>query len=162
MHRGTNYKIPLDFIRRDYGIISIMDIKTQIKLQRKILNSITKHDTGCWIWNKKTRHKGYAQIMYKLGGKTKYTSPHRLAYIVFRNRFDLIENRTQMVCHKCDRKDCVNPSHMFIGDWLDNAMDDVLRNPNVSREYMDKITKMYKERYGIRTQDMIFKIFSEK
>lgn len=132
-----------------------MDIKTQIKLRRKILRCITKHESGCWIWNKRSRSKGYAQISFQLDGRTRYTSPHRLAYILFRNRMDLMTDKKMFVCHKCDNKDCVNPNHMFVGDWLENAMDDVLRNPKVSKGFMIKITELYRKKHGIHKSVII-------
>lgn len=127
-----------------------MDNIQQVKLRRRILSNIQKHDSGCWLWLPKTRKHGYGQITYQRNGRTKHTSPHRLAYILFRNRFDLLDDKNLFVCHRCDNKDCVNPEHMFVGDWLENAMDDVLRNPNVSKQFMLRIVDLYRAKHGLR------------
>ena len=146
----TGTKNLLDSTRRINLISTVMETKQRIQLQRKLLKYADQRPDGCWIWKKKTRKNGYGQITYMWKGYRKHTSPHRLAYIIFRSRFDLIENPQLFVCHKCDNKDCISPHHMFVGDWLDNAMDDVLRNPNVSREFSLKITALYQKKYNIR------------
>lgn len=68
---------------------------------------------------------------------------------------DLMTDKKMFVCHKCDNKDCVNPNHMFVGDWLENAMDDVLRNPKVSKGFMIKITELYRKKHGIHKSVII-------
>ena len=122
----------------------------QVKLRRKIVKNIIKTSDGCWLWARVTRKSGYAQITYLDKGKRKYTSPHRLAYILFRNRLDLLETPTMFVCHRCDNKHCVNPEHMFVGTWLDNAFDDALRNDKTDRKHQDKILSLYRQEHGIR------------
>lgn len=127
-----------------------MDDKLRIKLTRKLVKYIERTPQGCWIWLRKTRHKGYAQITFPYRGKIRYTSPHRLAQVIFRNKYELLDHPELLVCHRCDNKDCINPDHMFIGTWLDNAMDDVLRNPRVSKEFEQKIVRMYQKEHNIR------------
>ncbi len=133
----------------------------QIKLRRRIIKNINKEPNGCWIWKRRSRKQGYAQITYQVDGRTKHTSPHRLAYVLFRNRPDLLTDKKLLVCHKCDHKDCINPEHMFVGDWLENAMDDVLRNPKVSLAFMKKIELMYRERYGLGPNIRITKLLGK-
>lgn len=122
-----------------------MDTKTFVKARRKILSKIIKTPESCWLWTGATK-LGYGRL--SIAGRE--IGAHRLSFIVFRNRLDLLQDLQLFVCHTCDNKHCVNPEHLFVGDWLENAMDDVLRNPNVGKEFMKSIEQKYRERYNLR------------
>ena len=66
------------------------------------------------------------------------------------------------VCHRCDNKHCVNPEHMFVGTWLDNAFDDALRNDKTDRKHQDKILSLYRQEHGIRKSDDARKHFYKR
>lgn len=69
----------------------------------------------CWIWKGALNRKGYGQR--GLNGKLVYT--HRFAWLLFHG--DIPEE--MKVLHRCDCRNCVNPSHLFIGTDKDNARD---------------------------------------
>jgi hypothetical protein len=70
--------------------------------------------SGCWLWEGTLRN-GYG-VMRTHPGKS---YAHRLAYETYVGPIpDGLE-----VCHRCDVKCCINPSHLFIGTHHDNMID---------------------------------------
>lgn len=71
--------------------------------------------TGCWNWTGARTSAGYGE----LGLNGKIVTAHRLSYMIFRGEIP----DGFLVCHTCDKPECVNPDHLFLGTNRDNVND---------------------------------------
>ena len=64
-------------------------------------------ESNCWEWRGNQTSTGYGHISYKC----KKVKAHRL-YMYFYSGFDL--KSKDWVKHKCNKKLCVNPDHLYL------------------------------------------------
>lgn len=88
-------------------------------LKARFLRKISKTNS-CWLWTAFVNHTGYGIIA--VNGKTKRA--HRLAWELYNNCFI---PKNMLVLHKCDVRNCVNPSHLFLGTQQDNVNDMMIK-----------------------------------
>lgn len=75
----------------------------------------------CWFWSGVKDTSGYG----KFSIKSKRIGAHRYSYELANNQ----KIPTQkVVMHTCDNPTCVNPNHLKIGTYSENAIDMVRKN----------------------------------
>jgi hypothetical protein len=88
------------------------------------LQRVKQMPSGCHEWQSSLHRDGYGKTYHD--GKT--ISAHRLAYRLF-----VGEPGELCVLHRCDNRKCVNPDHLYVGTYKDNARDMHSRGRAVGR-----------------------------
>ena len=96
-----------------------------MSLKQEFLQKVKKTKT-CWLWND-TLHRGYGYVR----NKEKWFGERRVHRIAFRIFVGTIP-KGYLVLHKCDIRNCVRPSHLFIGTSKMNMQDckNKMRHPH--------------------------------
>lgn len=89
------------------------------------LKTHLKETNDCIIVTTPLNVNGYVNYQYKIGNKKLHILGHRLAYEIEHN---VILTKDNIICHKCDTPNCINPKHLFLGTHADNVKDKVSKN----------------------------------
>lgn len=73
-------------------------------------------NSRCWEWKGSIFKQGLGYGQFKAFAEC---VAHRVSWVL---KFGKIPEG-MLVLHKCDNPKCVNPEHLFLGDYLDNSLD---------------------------------------
>ena len=83
----------------------------------------------CWVWTGYTNNRTVGYGLLRASGKNSVYA-HRFSYEIHFSK----PSNDLFVCHHCDNKKCVNPSHLFLGTLQDNTNDKVSKNRQLKGE----------------------------
>jgi len=109
------------------------------KLQEEIRDKSTPDQDACWIWNRYVDPSGYGS--FRLIDRTEDVKEffpnnnrsilaHKASYLVFRG--DIADK--QVVMHRCNKRHCVNPNHLYIGTALDVAAKGIRQGQRLNKK----------------------------
>lgn len=83
--------------------------------RNRIYHNSVKTVSSCWIWRPNIKNNEYARVSFY----GKRISAHRLSFLAFNGPIP----SGLVVMHTCDNPKCVNPAHLIVGTYGDNAKD---------------------------------------
>lgn len=91
-----------------------------VPVKDRFMSKVRKDPGGCWTWIAVRTRRGYGK--FYMGGRM--IAAHRVSYGLFNGQ---LSPRT-VVMHSCDNPSCVNPDHLSVGSFAENATDMARKN----------------------------------
>lgn len=107
--------------------------------QKRFWSKVDQASEGCWLWRGTMFQQGYG--CFKIAGRLH--KAHRVAYLYAIGPIP----KGLVVCHSCDIRNCVKPSHLSVGTHQDNSNDAVSKGRQAkgekhgSRLHPEKVTR---------------------
>jgi hypothetical protein len=111
-------------------------------LIQKYCRPITVDQNGCWNWLGSISTQGYGIFNHK-----------PVYALAFRMDGGGDVPKDKVLCHQCNNKRCVNPSHLYIGTYSQNMIDAVMAGRG--KLGPDGYKRMYElHKLGVRQVDI--------
>lgn len=137
-------------------------MRNQTPLSERFFRFVEKQHDGCWIWTGTKNGAGYGTI--GLGTKAQGKGfAHRVSWLIHFGPIPI----GLLVCHHCDVKLCVNPSHLFLGTYQDNVDDMIAKGRNPKGESWGTPARFEQQAFGERhgmsklSEEQVRQIISE-
>jgi hypothetical protein len=102
-----------------------MGIRRTRRISLKEFLLVERPELECWNWEGYISPSGYGYTTV-VGQKERRV--HRLMWAL---KFGPVPEGKE-VCHKCDNRGCINPSHLFLGTHQDNMHDSSVKGRMVN------------------------------